>query len=129
MDKKNHLDHPHKILIVDDDEGILEAISVMLQMEGYEVFTSSQNGKYLFGLISKNNPDLILLDVLLSGVDGRDVCKQLKNNPVSKHTPVIMISAHLSARKNFYEYGAQAFLAKPFNIDELLETITKFTNK
>jgi DNA-binding response OmpR family regulator len=125
MDKKTACP---RILIVDDDEGILEAISVMLQMEGYEVFTSTQNGKALFRLISKNHPDVILLDVLLSGVDGRDVCKELKNNPLSKDTPVIMVSAHLSAGKNFHEYGAQAFMAKPFDIDELLSTIHRFSN-
>lgn len=116
-----------KILIVDDDEGILEAISVMLQMEGYEVYTTIKGGSQMFQLIESRCPQVILLDVLLSGIDGRDVCKELKKNPHSKHIPVIMVSAHLSAGKNFQEYGAQAFMAKPFNIEELLTTIKKYT--
>lgn len=126
MNKKAIPERSRRILIVDDDEAILEAISVMLEMEGYEVFTSTSDGEGLYKLIRENHPHLILLDVLLSGADGRDVCVELKNNPLSKATPVIMVSAHLSAGKNFHEYGAQAFLPKPFDIEELLQTIKKF---
>ncbi len=119
----------NKILIVDDDEGILEAISVMLQMEGYEVFIATRNGPPLYKMIRENKPNLILLDILLSGVDGRDVCKELKKNPISKDIPVIMVSAHFNAGINFHEYGAQAFLAKPFDINELLVNIQAYTAK
>lgn len=116
-----------KILIIDDDEGILEAVSVMLEMEGYSVCTSTKDGPELYNIIDTKHPNLILLDVLLSGVDGRDICKGLKHYAKTKDIPIIMVSAHLSAGKNFHEYGAQAFLAKPFDIEELLSTIKNHT--
>ena len=66
-----------KVLVIDDDEGILESLEVALAMEGYEVETTSE-GHLSFGKASTTFPDLIILDVLLSGKDGRDIAKMLK---------------------------------------------------
>ena len=114
----------NKILVVDDDEGILDAVQVILQSAGYEVETSV-NGGFLQRL-SKINPDLILLDVLLSGEDGRDICVVLKNQEETSHIPVILSSAHTSAGRITDAYGAATFLPKPFDIDELLTTVEKY---
>ncbi len=112
-----------KIWIVDDDEGILEAAQIILQAEGYEV-KSFVNGRCFYDLTG-DLPDLIILDVLLSGEDGRDICSQLKNQKETRHIPIIMTSAHSSAGRITNVYGADAFLAKPFDIDVLLDTIEK----
>jgi DNA-binding response OmpR family regulator len=114
----------NKILVVDDDEGILDAVQVILQSAGYEVETSV-NGGFLQRL-QKISPDLILLDILLSGEDGRDICVVLKSQEETCHIPVILSSAHTSAGRVTDVYGAATFLPKPFDIDELLSTVAKY---
>jgi two-component system alkaline phosphatase synthesis response regulator PhoP len=68
-------------------------------------------------------PNLIVLDVLLSGVDGRTICKKLKNTDSSKHIPILMFSAHPGAQKNMEDFGADDFLPKPFESNKILERI------
>lgn len=109
------------VLIVDDENSILEALAFMLDDAGYAVETAT-NGEKLHQLGGKM-PDLILLDVLLSGEDGRYLAKMLKSQKATKHIPIIMISAHPSAATTVRDYGADDFLAKPFDIDELLSKI------
>jgi CheY-like chemotaxis protein len=116
-----------KVLVIDDDEGILSAFEAVLEGE-YTVETFS-NPELLQTLHEKNLPDLILLDVLLSGADGRDICKQLKNNPLTKNIPIIMISAHPGAAKTIKKAGADDYVAKPFEMDELLQKIAKYTKR
>lgn len=112
-----------KILIVDDDKGILEALHLILESEGYFVKTAT-SGKETFRSLNSFQPDLILLDVLLSGEDGRTICKKIKKTKALSKTPVLMMSAHLSAKESSIDMGADGFLAKPFGISELLEKIT-----
>ena len=115
-----------KIIVVDDDEGILESFHALLESEGYTVITIC-SGRLLKELIKKESPDLILLDVLLSGEDGRKICKELKGHKATKNIPIIMISAHPSAAKTIHEVGADAYLEKPFEMDDLLSLIYKYT--
>ncbi|HLH60523.1 MAG TPA: response regulator [Ktedonobacteraceae bacterium] len=114
-----------KILIVDDEPDILEFLQVILEEEGYNVL-ASQKAEYLEQLHNGGLPDLILLDVLLSGKDGREIVKYLKLQEETKHIPVIMFSAHPSAEQTAKEAGAEDFIAKPFEIDELLEKLARF---
>jgi CheY-like chemotaxis protein len=113
----------HHILVVDDDEGIVEVIQIVLEGEGYAVRTAT-NSTDLHDL-TDNLPDLILLDVLLSGDDGRDICKSLKSNEMTKDIPVIMLSAHSDASKVADAGGADGFLEKPFDVDKLIEIVAK----
>jgi DNA-binding response OmpR family regulator len=115
----------YKILIVDDDDGILDAICLILEDEGYTV-NSISNGNNIFHNVKTFQPDIILLDVLLSGIDGRDVCKQLKTDGTTKQIPVIMISAHPTAKATIKQYQANDFLAKPFEAVDLLKMIEKY---
>lgn len=112
-----------KILVVDDDESIIEVIQLVLESEGYHVQTSMDSN--LLPLFKKGEPDLILLDVLLSGADGRDICKQLKGNPKTAHIPVIVLSAHSDADKIADDGGADDFLEKPFDVDALIAIVEK----
>ena len=115
-----------RILVVDDDESILEVVQIVLESEGYEVQTAT-NSAFLQQLASQPVlPDLILLDVLLSGEDGRDISQQLKANPQLQHIPVIMLSAHSEASKMADIGGADAFLEKPFDVDVLLDTVQRY---
>jgi DNA-binding response OmpR family regulator len=113
-----------RILIVDDEPDILESLRVILE-EGYEVVTSDKD-EFLEQLHNDRLPHLILVDVLLSGKDGRAIVKHLKSQPETMHIPVIMFSAHPSAYKTALQAGADDFLAKPFAIGELLAKIAHF---
>jgi CheY-like chemotaxis protein len=114
-----------KILVIDDDPDILQAVQFMLEDAGYAVVASTQ-GEFLKKLDGTNQPKLILLDVLLSGLDGRDLAKRLKQQGTTRDIPIIMISAHPSAEKTALAAGADAFLAKPFDIDTMLRLVDKY---
>ena len=113
------------ILVMDDDEAILDAFILALTDAGFKVETCS-NEDALFTLINKDKiPDLIILDYLLSGINGITVCKKLKNNKKTKNIPIIMISAHPDARSVSLNARADDFLEKPFEIEELQNRIKK----
>jgi len=116
-----------KILVVDDDPDILDALQFMLEDAGYEVATT-EKGDYAENLHDTNGglPDVIILDVLLSGKDGRLICQRLKGQEETRHIPIIMISAHPNARQSVKAVGADDFVAKPFDMDELLAKIAKY---
>ena len=114
-----------KILVVDDDPDILIAIQAMLEDEGY-VVEITEKGEYAEQLQAANYPDLILLDMLLSGKDGREITRLLKNQLDTKHIPIIMLSAHPGAFKETLAAGADDFLAKPFDIDMLLAKVEHY---
>jgi DNA-binding response OmpR family regulator len=112
------------ILVVDDDPGILDALRFLLEDEGYRVQTSDK-GDYAESLRDGNGalPDLILLDVLLSGKDGRAICRALKEHEETRGIPVLMMSAHPGAAESVHAVGADAFIPKPFAIDDVLARI------
>lgn len=113
-----------RVFVVDDEKSILEALEFMLREEGYEVFSSSRGAELLN--INGNLPDVIVLDVLLSGEDGRDIARRLKGQDKTKNIPIIMISAHPNAQLTVRECGADDFLAKPFDIQDLLTLVGKY---
>jgi len=108
-------------MIADDDAGIVQLLTLMLTHEGYEV-CSTYNGATLLD-IDTEFPDLILLDICMPGVDGRDVCKTLKQKAMTKNIPIVMISASEDVERSVMDAGANDFLAKPFDIKELLKKI------
>ena len=116
-----------RILVVDDDPDILDAIQLTLEDEGYTV-TTTEKGEYAENLHDCNGglPDLIILDVLLSGKDGRTICRTLKSRPDTRPIPVIMISAHPDAEASARDVGADAFLAKPWDINVLITLVERF---
>src|SRR4051794_27336484 len=109
-----------RILVVDDDVSILDSLRLLLEDEGYDVATSAKNGDIVDALIKSEPPDLIILDILLSGHDGSVICKRLKSQDETKGIPIVLISAHPNARAMSLDAGADSFLAKPFDVDELL---------
>jgi CheY-like chemotaxis protein len=113
-----------RILVADDDPAILDVITIILEDAGYAVDTS-RNGDISLGE-QDTLPDLCLLDLWMSGRDGRETCKQIKTNDRTKHIPVIIVSANKDIEKISLQSGADAFLAKPFEMDELLVLIAKF---
>jgi CheY-like chemotaxis protein len=113
-------------MIVDDDPAILDSIGLLLEFEGYQVTTVS-NPSSLFNL-QDGFPDLFLLDIWMSGTDGRDVCKFLKQQTATNKIPVVMISASREIEKSAKEAGADDFISKPFETSELLEKVRQYIN-
>ncbi|MHB1177494.1 MAG: response regulator [Daejeonella sp.] len=112
-----------KILIVDDDLDILEVIGLILEEEGFQV-ELMRNGKDIFEHISNFHPDLIILDVMLGNMDGREICNSIKNTKITHHIPVIMISATHNMDQ-FIKKNCKPddFLAKPFDIINLIHKV------
>ena len=115
-----------KVLVVDDDPGIIYAMQLLLEEEGYAV-TLLDRGEAVETTLVGNAPDVILLDMLLSGKDGREITRQLKSQEHTRSIPIIMFSAHPSLGKEAPAAGADDFLTKPFKIEVLLEKLAKYT--
>lgn len=116
-----------KILIVDDEVEILEVVSLLLTMHGFTVQKLSDAGKAV-SEINTFNPDVVLLDVNLSGYDGRKICKQLKSaDSAYKDIPIILFSAMHDLHLTYPECEATDFISKPFDNNKLVEKIKKYT--
>jgi DNA-binding response OmpR family regulator len=107
-----------KIMVADDDPGIIDALCMMLEFEGYDV-SCTVNGATVKDM-KEEFPDLLVLDIWMSGQDGREICRFLKNEATTKNIPVLMISASKDIRQSALDSGANDFLAKPFEMDDLL---------
>lgn len=116
-----------RILVVDDDTDILEFVEPFLSELGYQVRTSPSG--LIFQHVQRDIPDLILLDIFLHERDGRVICKQLKANALTGHIPIILCSALTSKDDALRESGADDFLSKPFNLQELLDLVRKHLNE
>lgn len=112
----------NKLLIIDDDEDISAMLFLLLRSQQFdvEVVTKSED---IFHSIKTYQPNVILLDVFLTGYDGRIICKQLKFHPDSKHIPVIMVSGDEEVLQTAQQYGANDFIQKPFDTETLLVKI------
>jgi len=112
-----------KILILEDTQDILELLTDWLSSLGYEV-AAYATVTDIISLTKEMQPDLVLLDYLLGGINGGEYCAQLKKHPDTKHIPVIMLSAHQRVIDSLGHYGWDAFVAKPFDLEELAEQIS-----
>jgi DNA-binding response OmpR family regulator len=118
----------NKILVAEDDHSILEVIKIILEGEGYQIISTNEQDMVL-RLISEYKPNLILLDIWLSGHDGGKIAKHLKSKQETKYIPIILISANNETPKITIESGADDFLLKPFDIDDLLKIVKKYMKK
>jgi CheY-like chemotaxis protein len=116
-----------RILIVEDNPDILELYTIMLRHNNYHVL-GKDSGEEIEPVIKNFLPDAIVLDMLLSGLDGLNVCKQIKDDPSISHIPVIMVSAHASGLEKSVEAGAEFFIAKPFDMATFLNTLSHALN-
>ena len=110
------------ILVIDDNADILYMLQAMLKHKGYKV-SIKENTTGIEAYVVELNPGLILMDMLLSGADGRELCRQFKLNEAIAAIPVIMLSAHPQARVECIAAGADFFVEKPFEMQELLKTV------
>ncbi|GCE16282.1 response regulator [Dictyobacter kobayashii] len=112
------------ILVVDDEVSIIEVLRDVLIDEGYEVMTAS-NGKEGLACLEKTRPDLVLCDVMMPVIDGRELCRRMTANPHLRSIPLIFMTA---VHKAFNQIDCHyvAVIAKPFDIDEVLDIVARF---
>jgi CheY-like chemotaxis protein len=117
---------PTRILVADDDPVILRLLQVNFNLEGYEVHTATR-GEEALEKAKEHLPDIILLDVMMPGVDGWEVCRRLKEDHATAAIPVIFLSARAQDqdRRRGFELGVVAYVTKPFDPGELIEVVQR----
>lgn len=117
-------DVKHKILLVDDEPDILEFISYNLKKEGYKVYTAL-NGDKALDIAYEKNPDLIILDIMMPGIDGVEVCKQLRSKKNFENTLIVFLTARGEDYSEIagFEAGADDYITKPIRPRVLLARI------
>lgn len=114
-----------RILVADDDPAILDAIKIMLEeIGGYEVITT-EDGHSVLEMERDDLPDLLLLDLWMSGINGKKICQTLKGNVTTRNLPIIIFSANRDIHDIATSAGADDYISKPFNMRDLLEKVRK----
>ncbi len=116
----------NQILVIEDEPDILTLIHKILTSNGFEVIRASTGEEGLV-LASKLTPDLIILDIVMPGLSGLEVLRLLKSKKTTKEVPVIIVSAlnRDVDRKYANDYGADAYISKPFEIDVILKEVDR----
>ena len=110
------------IMVADDDQDILDMLTTVLVFNGYHVFASF-NGETLKQLGSEYMPDLLLLDIRMSGLNGVEECMRIKKQPETHNLPIVLISANHDLPEAAEAAGADGYVPKPFNVKQLLEVV------
>ena len=118
-----------KIMIVDDDPSIVRLIQYFLERESYEIIIAG-NGLQALKKAETEKPDLIMLDLMLPGVDGFEVCHRLRANPKTEDMPILMLSAKGddTDKNEATKVGASAYFTKPFTGPVLIEQVQELLN-
>lgn len=112
-----------KILIVDDEPEMLILLTSRLEANNYDVI-NAKDGDTCLKMVASEKPDLIVLDLMLPGISGIEVCKRLKEDDTTKNIPIIILTAAGTQMKSIgLEKGAAYYLMKPFDADQLLSKI------
>jgi DNA-binding response OmpR family regulator len=116
------------ILVLDDDPDICAMLKMVLDYHGYGA-TDVDNEEKAKEILSAKHVDLIIMDMLLSGVDGTEVCRRLKQEKHTASVPILMFSAHPAAQQICLEAGADDFISKPFEMNDLINKIRFFLDQ
>ena len=114
-----------KVLVIDDEPAVRDLMIAVLEDEGYIVL-SADGGRQALEVLMREQPDLVLLDIMMPGMDGREVYRRLRQLPGLERTPVVFVSA--AAHPGSVDPRTTAFVPKPFELDELLSTIDRILN-
>ena len=116
------------ILVLDDDPDICIMIKMVLDYYGYDAM-DAENEENATRIISSNHVDLLIMDMLLSGVDGTDICRRLKQDKETSSIPILMFSAHPTAKETCLAAGADDFISKPFEMNDMMDRINFFLER
>lgn len=115
------------ILLVEDNENNLKIEQDLLMQSNYQVL-SAREGRAALAMAKSQQPDLILMDIQLPGIDGIEITKRLKQDSATQHIPVVAVTAMATTtpRENFFRAGGIAYLTKPFRMQDLLKTVQQY---
>lgn len=115
-----------KVLIVDDEPNIVLAINFLMQKKGFST-AKAYNGEQALEMVKTFQPNLIILDVMMPGIDGFEVAKQIRQNPENDYINIIFLTAKGTEKDKIrgYSTGGDIYLTKPFDNDELSEIVTE----
>jgi DNA-binding response OmpR family regulator len=111
-----------KILVVDSEQDMVKALKVRLKANGYHVVLASDSVQ-AFRIANQENPDLILLDIMIPGGGGFVVAERLKQSAATHHIPIIFLTGIPGGEERAYKLGASGYIMKPYQPEELMETI------
>lgn len=117
-----------RVLILDNDPDVLDAMQEVLNYSGFEVKAIEETND-IFSVIDGFQPDVVLVDYILNGINGGEICHLIKSNPKTSHLPVIILSAYPRVINSLGFYGCDSFIAKPFELDDLVNQVSFFTMK
>src|SRR5437879_9627825 len=117
---------PYKVMVVDDEMDIVRAVGMRLMIAGYKV-VSAVDGAMAIGVAESELPDLVILDIGMPYADGHAVASRLRDNPKTRLTPIIFLTARTSTedRAQAYGAGAVAYVTKPFKTQDLLGVVSR----
>jgi DNA-binding response OmpR family regulator len=116
-----------KVLIIEDEQDIIDIATMILEDEGYEVSSFSDFVGYE-SKVNDSHADLVLLDLNLHGYNGKDICKYIKSHDHLKQTSVVLMSANKDIKLVKEEAGADAFICKPFDLIDFIQTVKTYIN-
>lgn len=114
------------VLVVDDEPMLRMIVREILQDEGYAVIEAA-DGRVIPEIMAREHPDLVLMDVMMPGVDGREAYRQLRSHPEHRNVPVVMMSA--AVQPNGLDPSISGFVAKPFDIDDLVKLVARLIGR
>jgi CheY-like chemotaxis protein len=118
-----------KVLIVDDSEAFRRLNAEILKMDGHQVLMA-RNGRETLELVRSERPDILLLDIMMPGLDGFEVCRELKGDPVTRGTVVVMVTAlSESVRYRALQAGADEYVTKPITSRKMRDLVRTLTER
>ena len=111
-----------RVLIIDNDDDVLDMMQEALTYEGFDVHSIAKIDDIL-AAVAEHQPDIVILDYLLTGINGGELCHQIKSNKTTAHLPVILVSAYPRVFHSLGNYQSDAFISKPFDLQELTDCI------
>ena len=119
-----------RVLIVDDEPNIVLSLQFLLSREGYEI-DIARDGESALEIAARTPPDLVVLDLMLPGLDGYEVCRRLRASPATAATKIVVVTARAreAERVRGLEEGADAYVTKPFSTRDLIATVGSFLGR
>lgn len=118
----------NKVIVCDDDPDIINVVMSILQTDGYETIPV-ENSTQLYQAMDDHQPQLLIVDLWMPLLNGEDIIRKIRSHPVRSATPILLLSASMVGDRVGMQAGADAFLAKPFEMTELLQVVKQLIKK
>lgn len=115
-----------QIIVLDDSPAIVDSIEMMMELEGLSVSKFYKGSDMLTALNTNEKPNVILMDMWLSGEDGRDICRHIRSDEHLRDIPVVIMSASRGLEQSALDAGADAFIAKPFDMEDMIDRVRSY---